>query len=126
MTLLALPGRSWRSCGFGRQQRGQVEPAAQERQRPGRERLAPRQAVATPPGTAEEPEHEKHSVREHPHCGGFPDYLTSHSFARLTQTISLSLRTKTHLLAKAGWLQTTLRPKAALVGSRILARLISS
>src|SRR5262249_51641668 len=48
------------------------------------------------------------------------------SAASDAQTSSLSLRAKTHLLAKAGWLQTTLRPKPSLVGSSSLQRLISS
>ena len=46
--------------------------------------------------------------------------------AREAHTSSVSLRAKTQRLAKAGWLQTTGRPKASLVGSSSLQRLISS
>ena len=42
---------------------------------------------------------------------------TAYYFASDAHTISLSLRAKIHFWAKAGWLQTTSRPKASLVGS---------
>ena len=49
----------------------------------------------------------------------------SHS-ASDTQTSSRSLRTKTQRFAKAGWLQTTSRPKHSLVGSTTCIRPSSS
>ena len=57
--------------------------------------------------------------------------LAAYSAASDTQTISLSLRAKTALPAKAGWDQTTLRaavnpPPSWPVGSRRWARSISS
>ena len=45
-------------------------------------------------------------------------FRRGYSFAaKLTQTSSLSLRTKTHRLANAGWLQTTRSPPVRTVGS---------
>ena len=41
---------------------------------------------------------------------------------RSTRINSLSLRAKTDRLAKAGWLHTTLRPQAPLVGSKMCCR----
>ena len=41
----------------------------------------------------------------------------NYSFASEKQAISLSLRTKTHFSANAGWLQTYLRPNVAAVCS---------
>ena len=55
--------------------------------------------------------------------------MTSYSAAKLAQTISLSFRAKTHLLANAGWDQQT-PPRSGsaswpVVGSINCARLIS-
>jgi hypothetical protein len=49
-----------------------------------------------------------------------------HSAASDAQMISLSLRAKMHLSAKAGWLQSTSRPWAVFVGGSSLQRSISS
>src|SRR6185437_6306812 len=65
----------------------------------------------------------------HGKCPRAPRWVAANPvryFARSTQMISLSLRTYIFLCAKAGWHQTTLRPKTALVGSITLARSISS
>src|SRR5262249_53702856 len=53
-----------------------------------------------------------------------PSHVFS-SAARETQISSLSFRAKTHFRANAGWLQTTSRPRAFSIGSRIFALLIT-
>ena len=56
-----------------------------------------------------------------------PGYRSFYSpAARLTHTNSLSLRANKCRLAKAGWLHTTSRPYAPLVGSKTWKRLIGS